>query len=102
VYGEREIGGTNVMFLSALPFEQLGFPRTLPDAPMPDLTWQALSKIPTIVSVGGLSLLGIWWIIERRMRVERIGDEAAAGAHGAVLKFKSPAPDASQSKRGAS
>jgi len=102
VYGETEVGGTNVMFLSALPFEQLGFPMTLPNAPMPDLTWQALSKIPTVVSVGGLSLLGIWWIIERRMRIERIGEEAAAGAHGAVLKFQSPAPDASQSKRGVS
>jgi len=102
VYGEHEVGGTNVMFLSAVPFEQLGFPMTLPGAPMPDLTWQALSKIPTVVSVGGLSLLGIWWIIERRMRIERLGDEAVAGSRGAVVKFRGAAPDESQSKRGGS
>lgn len=102
VFGENEVGGTNVMFLSALPFEQLGFPMNLPGTPMPDLTWRALSKIPTVVSVGGLSLLGIWWIIERRMRIERLGEEAAAGAQGAVLKFRGTDSDAPQSKRGVS
>jgi formate dehydrogenase iron-sulfur subunit len=101
VYGEHEVGGTNVLFLSAVPFEKLGFPMILPDSPMPDLTWQALSKIPTVVSIGGLSLLGIWWIIERRMRIERMGDEAVAGAQGTVVKFRS-ATDESQSKRGVS
>ena len=36
VYGEREAGGTSWMYLSAQPFEKLGFV-TLPDHPMPRL-----------------------------------------------------------------
>jgi formate dehydrogenase iron-sulfur subunit len=79
VYGEHEAGGTSVLFLSAVPFESLGFPPALPVAPLPDLTWNALSKIPNVVSVGGVGLLGIWWIVRRRMLLERLEAAEAAG-----------------------
>ena len=36
VYGEKEVGGTSWMYLSAVPFEKLGFV-TLPEEPMPRL-----------------------------------------------------------------
>jgi Fe-S-cluster-containing dehydrogenase component len=36
VYGEKEVGGTSWMYLSAVPFERLGFV-TLPDKPLPKL-----------------------------------------------------------------
>jgi len=36
VYGEKEVGGTSWMYLSAVPFEKLGFV-TLPEKPMPRL-----------------------------------------------------------------
>jgi formate dehydrogenase iron-sulfur subunit len=36
VYGEKEVGGTSWMYLSAVPFERLGF-NTLPEKPMPRL-----------------------------------------------------------------
>jgi ferredoxin len=36
VYGEKEVGGTSWMYLSAVPFEKLGF-NALPDKPMPKL-----------------------------------------------------------------
>ncbi len=74
IYGEREVGGTNVLVLAAVPFEQLGFPADLPERAMPSYTWEALSKIPNVVSVGGVGLLGIWWIIRRRMQLERLED----------------------------
>jgi len=72
IYGEKEVGGTNVLFLAAVPFAQLGFPVNLPNDAMPDYTWEALSKIPSVVSVGGVALLGTWWVIRRRMVRERI------------------------------
>lgn len=36
VYGEQEVGGTSWLYLSAMPFEKLGFNR-LPSKPMPQL-----------------------------------------------------------------
>jgi formate dehydrogenase iron-sulfur subunit len=80
IYGEREVGGTHVLFLAGVPFAQLGFPGTLPETEMPSLTWQALSKIPNVVTVGGVSLLGIWWIIHRRMTLERVAGESESAA----------------------
>ena len=44
VYGENEVGGTNVFVLSPVPFEQLGMKTGLGTDPMPNLTWAALSK----------------------------------------------------------
>jgi len=68
VYGEEEVGGTSVLFLSPVPFEQLGF-KQVGATPLPNLTWAALQKIPGVVSVGGGTLLGIWWITNRRQQV---------------------------------
>lgn len=72
VYGLQEAGGTSVLFLSAVPFEKLGFPANLPNQPLPMLTWNALSKIPNIVAVGGTALYGLWWIINRRDEVGKL------------------------------
>ncbi|MFN7955673.1 MAG: Ni/Fe-hydrogenase cytochrome b subunit [bacterium] len=83
VYGEHEIGGTSVLFLSAVPFEKLGFPMGLGDEPLPDRTRRALARIPGIVTVGGALLWGVWWITNRREEValaeaERERERAAA------------------------
>jgi len=71
VYGEREIGGTSVLVLSPVAFEDLGFAVGLGETPLPDLTMQALQRIPGLVSVGGATLLAIWWITRRRDEVAR-------------------------------
>jgi len=69
VYGEHEVGGTSVLFLSPVPFEELGFRAGLPSEPMPSLTWAALEKVPGVVTIGGASLFAIWWITHRREEV---------------------------------
>jgi formate dehydrogenase iron-sulfur subunit len=71
VYGENELGGTSVLFLSPVPFESLGFPGRLGEEPLPDLTWNALQRVPGIVVVGGAVLLAIAWITHRREEVAR-------------------------------
>lgn len=76
VYGEEEIGGTSVLFLSPVSFEELGFKAGLGTQPLPDLTWQALEKIPGVVTLGGAALMAIHWITHRRAEVA----EAAARA----------------------
>lgn len=79
IYGENEVGGTNTLFLASVPFAELGFPSNLLQDPLPDLTWQALSKIPSVVSIGGMTLLGVWWIVHRRMQLERLALAAESG-----------------------
>ena len=71
IYGKEEVGGTSVLYLSAVPFEQLGLPANLPRDPMPLLTYRVLSKIPSLVTLGGLLLGGIWWITNRREEVAK-------------------------------
>jgi formate dehydrogenase iron-sulfur subunit len=80
VYGEREAGGTSVLFLSPVPFEQVGFKASLPVEPLPDITWGVLEKIPGVVSIGGAALFAVWWITHRRQEVAA-AEEALHGAH---------------------
>jgi len=84
IYGLTEVGGTTVLFLSAVPFEKLGFDTKLEDGTtpagfdaklhdgaMPPLTGKALSKVPNVVCIGAALLGGIWWITNRRHEVEQ-------------------------------
>lgn len=70
IYGINEVGGTNVLMLSAAPFEQLGLRTNLPNQPLPALTWAALRHIPDVVGLGSVLLGGVWWITHRRDEVE--------------------------------
>jgi len=69
IYGKKEAGGTSVLYLSAVPFGQLGLPANLPSDPLPLLTFRVLSEIPSVVTLAGLLLGGIWWITNRREEV---------------------------------
>ncbi len=71
IYGHTEVGGTSILYISKVPFEKLGFRTQLRTEPLPELTWNALSKIPSVVTVGGALLVGIHWITSRRTQVER-------------------------------
>jgi len=75
VYGQSEVGGTSILYISSVPFEELGFKTELQATPLPTLTWNALSKLPGVVSVGGVLLAGIWWITNRRIEVQRYEEE---------------------------
>jgi formate dehydrogenase iron-sulfur subunit len=69
VYGENEVGGTSVLFLSPVSFAELGFKAGLGTTPLPNLTWAALEKIPGVLTMGGAALMAIWWITHRREEV---------------------------------
>ena len=71
IYGQKDVGGTSVFYLSPVPFEQLGFDTELGDEPLPELTMNAMEKIPSVVTVGAVLLTGIWWITKRRTDVAR-------------------------------
>lgn len=66
IYGETEVGGTSVLYLSALPFARLGFKTGVMKDPYPRLTWNIITKLPKVLSIGGVLMMGIWWIIQKR------------------------------------
>jgi formate dehydrogenase iron-sulfur subunit len=75
IYGKQEVGGTSVLYLSALPFEQLGLPTQVPQDALPMYTYRALEKIPNLVTLGAALLGGIWWLTKRREDVARAENE---------------------------
>jgi len=48
IYGEHEVGGTGWLYLSAAPFEQLGFPSDLGTTPYPEFTREFLYSVPVV------------------------------------------------------
>ncbi len=69
VYGMTEVGGTSVLMLSSIPFEEFGFRTDLTQDPLPLYTYRVLSRIPDFVPLGGLFLGGVYWITHRREEV---------------------------------
>jgi len=76
VFGEKEVGGTSVLLLSAVPFTDFGFKESYPKDRLPDATYRVLSKIPDITGLGFVLLGGIWWITARREAVAHAELEA--------------------------
>lgn len=71
IYGEHEVGGTNVLYLSDVPFENLGLPVNLPKEPLPNLTWKALSKVPFLFGGVGLAMTGFYFLTHRKNEVAK-------------------------------
>jgi formate dehydrogenase iron-sulfur subunit len=71
IYGVEEVGGTTTLYLSGVPFEQLGLRSDLPKEALPPLTWRVLSTVPDVAAVGSVMLGGIYWITHRREAVAR-------------------------------
>jgi formate dehydrogenase iron-sulfur subunit len=77
IYGLTEVGGTSVLLLSSVPFENFGYPSHVDNQPLPLLTWHVLSELPQVVAFGAALLGGIWWITSRRQAVA--ASEAKSG-----------------------
>jgi len=56
VYGEHEVGGTSMLYVSDIPFAELGFPTGLPNTAPPEETQKVMEVLPAvIVGVGALA-----------------------------------------------
>ena len=79
IYGEHEAGGTSVLYLSAVPFEKLGFPE-VGNKPYPGFSKLALKIVPfAVMAVGGI--LGVSYAFFRRRARAMQAASAAAQAH---------------------
>lgn len=59
IYGENEAGGTGFLYLSAVPFEEMGFNTSIQTESYPGLSKGFLYSVPTIFVLWPAILLGI-------------------------------------------
>ena len=71
VFGETAIGGTSVLYISDISLDFLSFKpdQELGSVPLPERTWEVLSKIPVEAACVGGAMAAVWWIIGRRMKL---------------------------------
>ena len=93
IYGEKEMGGTNWLYLSPVPHEQLGQP-VLGAASVPELTSGALGAVPMVAGLWPVLLTGAYAITKRKEKIaaqeqaEAVAEavRAAENKAGATLK----------------
>jgi hypothetical protein len=59
IYGEREVGGTGWLYLSAVPFDLIGFRTDLGTKPYPELTAGFLYGVPLVFVLWPSMLLAL-------------------------------------------
>lgn len=66
IYGLNEVGGTSVLLMSGVAFEEFAYPMDVVTEPMPLLTYRVLTHVPDVLTLGSVLLGGVWWITKRR------------------------------------
>jgi formate dehydrogenase iron-sulfur subunit len=64
IYGEREVGGTGYIYLSAVSFDQIGFRSDLGTRPYPEYTKEFLYAVPMILFGVPAFLLGLNTLVD--------------------------------------
>ena len=64
IYGEHEVGGTSLLYLASVPFEQLGFRTDLGTTPVPQYTKEFLYGVPIVLTV--VPMVGSALEVQRR------------------------------------
>lgn len=59
IFGEHEAGGMSVLYLSSVPFAEIGFRSDLGPVPFPEFTKDFLYAVPVVLTVVPALLLGI-------------------------------------------
>ncbi len=70
VYGETEAGGTSMLYVSDVSFEQLGFRTGLTTTPLPEYTWEITRLIPPVATGLGAMLM-VLYSRRRRLMLEQ-------------------------------
>ena len=77
IYGEHEMGGTNWLYLSGMPFSQIGMREDLGITPAPQFTSGALSGVPIVAGLWPVLLLGIYAMSQRKEKIQKEEKEEA-------------------------
>src|SRR5262249_38930215 len=88
IYGEKEAGGTSVLYLSAVPFEKIGFPK-LSEKPYTSVSKIALKVVPfAVMAMGGLLAAAYARFRKRAAAVAAAGAGGPAAHHDAHPEFE--------------
>jgi formate dehydrogenase iron-sulfur subunit len=71
VYGEKEAGGTNMLYLASVPFEKLGFSKDIGLESYPRRSAVALGAVPPAVIAVGAALGGVYALSRRTSEVAK-------------------------------
>ena len=75
VWGEYEVGGTSVLYISDINLDFLAYQTNPGQAPLPTTTELAMKSVPfAFVGMGGV-MYGLNWIIRRRMELGHVKKE---------------------------
>jgi len=69
IYGEHEVGGTDWLYISSVPFENLGLPENIGTTPVPNDTKEFLSSVPLVLAIWPALLGGFYAWTKRRERL---------------------------------
>ena len=69
IYGEHEAGGTGYLYITAVPFEQLGFRGDLGTTAYPEYTKGFLYSVPVVLFLWPAFLSGVSAITRRKENV---------------------------------
>lgn len=70
IYGENEVGGTGYLYLSAVPFEQIGFRIDLGTTAYPEFSKGFLYSVPIVLLLWPAFLIGVNTITRRKDEVQ--------------------------------
>lgn len=73
IYGEHEVGGAGWLYLSAVPFEQIGFRTDLGTTPYPEFTRDFLYGVPVVLFGLPAFLMGLNLLIRTKEESSREG-----------------------------
>jgi formate dehydrogenase iron-sulfur subunit len=75
IYGAQEVGGTSWLYLSPVPFEEIGFP-TLPSVPVTINAERAMAAVPPVLVGVAAAMAGIYWLVQRQQKIgQKAGEE---------------------------
>jgi len=80
IYGEKEAGGTTVLYLASVPFDKIGLP-SVGDKPYPAVSRIALHAVPPAVLALGALLGGIYSFFKRRTLALARAQSESTDAH---------------------
>lgn len=80
IYGEHEAGGTNVLYLAGVSFDQLGFPKRIAHESYPAMTREFLYGVPVVLALVPPFLVALRRA--SRARTEHTEHDEGSESHG--------------------
>jgi formate dehydrogenase iron-sulfur subunit len=75
VWGEHEIGGTSVLYISDIDLDILSYKSYLGEQPLPQTTSKAMKSVPFAFVGMGATMLSLNWIVKRRMKMQELKEK---------------------------